>query len=89
MTTRNQSRDALRATCYEIVVLGELSRRFLAAFEGMTLVAEDGMTTIAGPVVDQARLHGHLGRIRDLGLVLVSVTATLEPAAVPRDRRKA
>jgi hypothetical protein len=89
MMTRNQSRVASRPASYEIVVLGELSQRFAAAFEGMTLVAADGRTTIAGPVVDQAQLHGLLGRIRDLGLDLVSVSSTLEPApaASPGRRR--
>jgi hypothetical protein len=31
---------------------------------------EDGNTTISGPVVDQAVLHGVLARVRDLGIVL-------------------
>jgi hypothetical protein len=61
---------------YQIVVRGELSQRFSTAFEGMALAAEDGQTTITGPVIDQAHLHGLLDRIRDLGLDLVSVNAT-------------
>ena len=36
-------------------------------------VAEDGTTVIAGPVTDQAALHGVLAKIRDLGLPLVSL----------------
>jgi hypothetical protein len=40
------------------------------------LEAEDGQTTITGPVVDQGHLHGLLDRVRDLGLELVSVNAT-------------
>jgi hypothetical protein len=74
---------------YEIVVRGELSQRFAAAFEGMTLVAGSGRTAICGPVVDQAQLHGLLARVRDLGLDLVSVNSTLElaPAASPARRR--
>ena len=47
----------------------------------MTLVTGNGETDITGPVVDQAQLHGLLDRIRDLGLELVSVSATVEPAA--------
>jgi hypothetical protein len=58
---------------YRIVVRGELSQRYSAAFEGMSLLAEDGQTVIIGPVVDQAHLHGLLDRIGDLGLELVSV----------------
>lgn len=75
MMTRSRFRAAPRPTNYEIVVRGELSRRFSTAFDGMVLVAEDGQTIISGPVVDQAHLHGLLNRIRDLGLELVSVNA--------------
>jgi hypothetical protein len=80
MMSSNHSRPAARPTTYEIVVRGELSQRFAAAFEGMTLVAGNGWTAISGPVVDQAQLHGLLARVRDLALDLVSVSSTLEPA---------
>jgi hypothetical protein len=33
----------------------------------------DGTTTIAGPVTDQAALHGLLGKVRNLGLLLITV----------------
>jgi hypothetical protein len=33
----------------------------------------DGVTAIAGPVTDQAALHGLLTKVRDLGLPLVLV----------------
>jgi len=68
-------------TVYRIVVRGELSHRYLPAFEGMTLAAGDGRTTITGPVVDQAQLHGLLDRVGDLGLELISVNPALEPAS--------
>jgi hypothetical protein len=68
-------------TIYRIVVRGELSHRYLSAFEGMTLAAGDGQTTISGPVVDQAQLYGLLDRVSDLGLELISVNPTPEPAA--------
>lgn len=68
-------------TVYRIVVRGELSQRYLPAFEGMTLAAGDGQTAIIGPVVDQAHLHGLLDRVSDLGLELISVNATHEPAS--------
>jgi hypothetical protein len=76
MRHRSRSRAAGRPANYQIVVRGELSQRFSTAFEGMALDAEDGQTTITGPVVDQAHLHGLLDRVRDLGLELVSVNAT-------------
>ncbi|HKF00028.1 MAG TPA: hypothetical protein VKG45_13965 [Actinomycetes bacterium] len=77
---RNRPRGATRPIHYEIVVRGELSQRFSTAFEGMTLTAGHGRTVIAGPVVDQAQLHGLLTRVSDLGLELVSVNAAREPA---------
>ena len=39
----------------------------------MTLTTGDGFTLLAGPVVDQAALHGLLHQLRDIGLLLVSV----------------
>jgi hypothetical protein len=60
---------------YQIVVVGELSRRFAPAFEGMTVRFAGGRTAITGMVVDQSQLHGLLDRIGELGLELVSVNA--------------
>ena len=72
---------ATEPTIYRIVVRGELSHRYLPAFEGMTLAAGDGETAITGPVVDQAQLHGLVDRVGDLGLELISVNPTPEPIA--------
>jgi hypothetical protein len=59
---------------YEIRLKGHLDPRWGASFEGLSLTHEnDGITLIAGHVVDQAALHGLLRRVRDLGLPLVSV----------------
>jgi len=38
-------------------------------------------------VIDQAHLHGLLNRIGDLGLELISINPTLEPAAAAPARR--
>ncbi len=60
---------------YEIRIDGHLDRRWAARFDGLALrLEDDGTTVLTGPVTDQAALHGLLGRIRDLGLPLVSVT---------------
>ena len=60
---------------YEIRLQGRLDPRWSAWFDGLTLTAEaDGTTVLAGPVIDQAALHGVLSRLRDLGLPLISVT---------------
>lgn len=59
---------------YEIRVKGHLDIRWAAWFDGLTLTrGSDGITTIEGPVADQAALHGLLQKIRDLGLPLISV----------------
>lgn len=59
---------------YEIRLHGRLDPRWSARFDGMTLTTGDGDTLLAGPVVDQAALHGLLHKVRDLGLPLLSVT---------------
>ena len=64
---------------YEIRLQGRLDARWSVWFDGLTLsTGADGTTTIRGPVVDQAALHGLLQRLRDLGLPLLSV-AQVEP----------
>jgi hypothetical protein len=61
-----------------ITVRGEMSDRLATVFDGMTLAHLDGATQLAGPVADQAQLHGLIGRVRDLGLELESVTVSQE-----------
>jgi hypothetical protein len=59
---------------YEIRLKGHLDTRWADRFEGMSLTHEsDGTTTLSGPVVDQAALHGLLRTVRDLVLPLVSI----------------
>ena len=59
---------------YEIRIQGHLANRWADWFEGLTITLEDnGETLLAGPVTDQAALHGLLRKVRDLGLPLVSV----------------
>jgi hypothetical protein len=59
---------------YELRVQGVLDARWSAWFEGLQVSSDQaGETTIAGPVADQAALHGLLTKIRDLGLPLLSV----------------
>lgn len=61
-----------------ITVRGQLSDRLATAFDGMALERRSGATDLVGVVVDQAQLHGLLGRVRDLGLELESVRVTNE-----------
>jgi hypothetical protein len=58
---------------YELRVQGVLEPRWSAWFEGLQVSDDHGETTIAGPVTDQAALHGLLAKIRDLGLPLLEV----------------
>lgn len=59
---------------YEIIVAGQLDRRWEHRFEDLRVTPRsDGTTQIAGPVSDQAALHGVLARVRDLGLTLILV----------------
>jgi hypothetical protein len=60
---------------YEILVQGVLDGRWSAWFDGLQVSgdADAGTTTIAGPVADQAALHGLLAKVRDLGLPLLAV----------------
>jgi hypothetical protein len=68
---------------YEIRVKGHLEPRWAAWFDGMCLTNQsDGTTSIQGPVIDQAALHGVLHRLRDTGLPLISVTQ-LDPDQPP------
>jgi len=59
---------------YNIQVKGYLDARWNELFEGMTITWQDNVTTISGVVADQAALHGLLARIRDYGLVLISIS---------------
>ena len=59
---------------YMIAVDGLLDAHWARWFEGFSITAQpDGKTHIIGSMIDQAALFGILTRIRDLGLVLVSV----------------
>ncbi len=63
---------------YEVQVEGELDRGWEAWFCGLTVaLGRTGdlapVTTITGPVADQAALRGMLCRLWDLNLTLISV----------------
>jgi hypothetical protein len=59
---------------YEIRVAGHLDDHWSTTLGDLTLVRlHDGTTSLTGPVVDQAQLHGVLARIRDIGVPLLMV----------------
>ena len=62
------------AAIYEIRLDGRLELHWSSWFGGLALVHDDSTTTLTGLVPDQAALHGLLGRVRDLGVPLLSVT---------------
>lgn len=72
---------------YEIRLHGQLDQRWSDWFEGFTLTNEsDGTTTLTGPVIDQAALHGLLRRVGNLGVTLISVNVIGSPK-VPLPRK--
>ena len=63
---------------YRIEIEGQLCERCEGWFDDMDIVVRGGdggstITTLTGTVSDQVALHGLLGSIRDLGLLLLSV----------------
>jgi hypothetical protein len=66
---------------YELRIDAHLDEHWSTWFGGLTLThADDGTTTLRGPVTDQAELHGLLAKVRDLGATLLSVkTIAAEP----------
>jgi hypothetical protein len=58
---------------YQIRVKGNLDRKWSDWFDGLTITPQaNDETMLAGPVANQAALHGLLAKIRDLGLPLLS-----------------
>jgi hypothetical protein len=61
---------------YELRIGRHLDDRWADWFGDLAMTREpDGTTTLRGRVADQAALHGILGKIRDLGMVLLAVRA--------------
>lgn len=59
---------------YELRIQGHLDEHWSTWFVGMALSRrDDGSTSLRGWVADQAALHGHLAKVRDLGATLISV----------------
>ncbi len=66
---------------YQIRVKGQLGPEWSEWFGGLTVSAQaDGETLLQGTVVDEAALHGLLGKVHNLGLPLLSVSLLAEGA---------
>lgn len=65
---------------YQLRIAGHLDQHWSRWFGDLALSHEDdGTTSLTGVIADQAELHGLLGKIRDLGVTLVSL-AVVPPA---------
>ena len=83
------TRAPRRQACagYQIRVDGHLDDYWSPWFGDLTLTHEDdGTTSLSGFVADQAELHGLLTKIRDLGLILISLEV-IDPATVETSGR--
>ena len=70
----NPALDPNHIQVYQIRIKGHLGADWADWFDGLDITLQDnGETLLSGPVVDQAALHGLLRKVRDLGLVLLSV----------------
>jgi hypothetical protein len=79
-------RDADQPMVYQIRLKGHLTSHWVGWFDGLTItLEEDGNTLLNGPVVDQAALHGILRKVRDLGLLLLSVKSVDLSQAITAD----
>ena len=71
---------------YQIRVQGHLDQAWWELFADLTITnLPGGEAVLAGPLPDQAALHGVLARVRDLGLPLLAVARTDSDAARPAD----
>ena len=60
---------------YEIKVKGQLDEHWADWLGGLNITHDaQGHSRLTGVVPDQAALHGILTQIRDLGLILISIT---------------
>ena len=73
---QNLGRDPDAPKIFQIKIKGHLGPQWMEWFEGLSItLEEDGNTLLAGPVTDQAALHGILKKVRDLGMPLLSVNS--------------
>jgi len=67
-------REYDKPAVYEIVVKGRLDTRWTRWFADLQIIPQpNGNSLLTGPIADQSALYGVISRLRDLGLVLVSV----------------
>jgi len=73
-TRQSDTPEASQPRRYAIRIRGHLDQRWADWFDGLSLTHNsDGTTLLAGPLADQAALHGVLNKLRDLGLPIISM----------------
>jgi hypothetical protein len=71
---RNPKIELDQPVVYQIRLQGHLGSQWTDWFGGLTITLEEtGNTLLAGPLADQAALHGLFKKVRDLGMPLLSV----------------
>jgi hypothetical protein len=84
LNKRNPTTDPGQPMIYQIRIEGHLGREWTEWLGGLTItLVDNGDTLLAGPVVDQAALHGLLRQVRDLGMPLISVAHVRSGQANP------
>jgi hypothetical protein len=74
---------------YALRVDGHLDRHWRSRFGDLELTHhDDGTSTLAGPVADQAQLHGLLVVLRDIGATLLSIQPIDQPDPTRGHRRR-
>ena len=88
MTTRRRSWHRAAPT-YVVRVAGHLDAHWSASLGEVWMAqGDDGTTTITVPEADQARLHGVLACLRDIGTVLLELR-TLDAESTAMSSRRA
>jgi len=61
----------------EVRIRGQLDKKWEDWLEGFTIsYSGEDETVLTGKVIDQASLYGLMGKLRDMGVKLVSVVTT-------------
>lgn len=84
---RSLQQNPGRSLVYQIRIREHLAPQWMDWFDGLTITLEEnGDTLLTGPVIDQAALHGILKKVRDMGMLLLSVNS-IDPNQVELDQR--
>lgn len=72
--TQTSTEDHYEPGLYEIRIKGHLAEHWIDWFGCLSITLEEnGETVLTCPVVDQAALYGLLRKVRDSGMLLISV----------------